>query len=336
MKKKILLFTGIFIVLIAVGALVVRSYLFATYDYEPVRVEIPAGATQNDVHSIITGALGDSFGTKVFNLWKLQKGTPARSHGSFKINTGDQALRVARKFAHGLQDPVKLTFNNIRKIGDFAHSVDLALEVDSMAIIATMEDVLPKEGFSKEEFTAAILPDTYEFYWTAHPERVIRKLLEYRNKFWSDERKKKAEALGLTPVQVHTLASIVEEETAKADERGKVARLYLNRLDKGMALQADPTVKFALGDFELQRIWGKHLDIDSPYNTYKHTGLPPGPIRVVEASTIDAVLNAPEHNYLYMCASDKFNGYHEFAVDYNRHRINAVKYHNALNKRGIK
>ena len=133
-----------------------------------------------------------------------------------------------------------------------------------------------------------------------------------------------------------TIASIVEEETNKADERPKVARLYMNRLAKGMALQADPTVKFAIGDFSIRRLTGKHLAVQSPYNTYKVNGLPPGPIRMPEAATLDAVLNAPEHNYIYMCAKSDFSGYHDFAENYDRHRINSARYHRALDRKGIK
>ncbi len=165
---------------------------------------------------------------------------------------------------------------------------------------------------------------------------MVRRLLDYRNRFWSKERRSKAASLGLTPSQVATIASIVEEETAKADEKPKVARLYLNRLKKGIKLQADPTVKFATGDFTLRRITGKHLAIESPYNTYKVNGLPPGPIRIPAAATIDAVLNAPKHDYIYMCAKEDFSGYHNFASDYATHMANARRYQAELNRRGIR
>ena len=158
----------------------------------------------------------------------------------------------------------------------------------------------------------------------------------HRKKFWNDERRKKAAKLGLSPEEVHTLASIVEEESNKSDERPVIARLYLNRLGKNMFLQADPTVKFASGDFAARRVTHDMTLSDSPYNTYKHRGLPPGPIRIVEAATLDAVLDAPENNYLYMCAKPDFSGYHNFTDDYRRHTINAVLYHPALTNRGIK
>ena len=155
-------------------------------------------------------------------------------------------------------------------------------------------------------------------------------------RFWTDERRAKARKLGLTPVGVATLASIVEEETAKADERPRVARLYLNRLNKGIKLQADPTVKFAIGDFAIRRISGRMLKTPSPYNTYIVVGLPPGPIRLVETATIDGVLDAPQHPYIYMCAKEDFSGYHNFATDYKSHIANARRYQAELNKRNIR
>ena len=196
-------------------------------------------------------------------------------------------------------------------------------------------EVLPDSGFDRPNFPAAFIPDSYEFYWSSTPANVVTRLLDYRNKFWTDERRSKAKSLGLTPTEVATVASIVEEETAKTDEKPKVARLYLNRIAKGIKLQADPTVKFASGDFSLRRITGKHLAIESPYNTYRIKGLPPGPIRVAAGATIDAVLNAPDHDYIYMCAKEDFSGYHNFAKDYATHQANARRYQAELNRRQI-
>jgi len=159
---------------------------------------------------------------------------------------------------------------------------------------------------------------------------------DYYEKFWTDERKAQATSQGITPDQAVTLASIVEEETSKADERGKVARLYLNRLQHGMRLQADPTVKFALGDFSIRRLSVAMTQVQSPYNTYRVNGLPPGPIRLPEKATVDAVLTAPQHDYIYMCAKEDFSGYHNFATDYTTHMANARRYQAALNARGIK
>lgn len=323
--------------MLLVALLAVWRYATMPFDGdEPVRVNIPAGSDEPCVRAILEGRLGASFGGRVATLWKRQGGNAERAHGSYVVEPGAEAIRVSRQLLSGRQTPVRLTYNNIRTFEQLASRVGDVLELDSASFAAACDSLLPVAGFAgKEQYAAAFLPDTYEFYWTTDPGAVVAKLLDHRNKFWNDDRRGKAEELGLSPVDVATLASIVEEETNKADERPKVARLYMNRLDRNMPLQADPTVKFAVGDFSLRRLTGKHLSIESPYNTYKINGLPPGPIRMAEASTIDAVLNAPEHKYLYMCAKSDFSGYHDFAETYDRHRINAARYHIALNRRGV-
>ncbi|MDE6693970.1 MAG: endolytic transglycosylase MltG, partial [Muribaculaceae bacterium] len=243
---------------------------------------------------------------------------------------------ISRKILNGRQDPVKVVFNNVRTLGQLADKVASKMEFDASAFSRACDSVLASKGLTPEQRPAAFLPDTYEFYWNASPEYVVERLAGYHDKFWNDERRRKADVLGLTPVEVATLASIVEEETAKVDERPKVARLYLNRIRKGMKLQADPTVKFAVGDFSLRRILGAHLKVESPYNTYLHEGLPPGPIRVVDKRTLDAVLDAPAHDYVYMCAKEDFSGYHNFAVTFAEHQANADRYRRELNRRGIR
>lgn len=336
-RKHTLLYIAIALVaLAALAALFVRYTVFATYSYEPARVEIHAGATDKDVEQALTDALGKSFGGKTSLMWRLQGGKQDIAHGSYEVKPGMTAVAVARNIAKGRQTPVRFTFNNMRLPSELASRAGAIMEFDSAAFMAAADSILPAHGFDRAGYQAAVLPDTYEFYWTASPESVLNTLVSHRDKFWNDERRAKAKALGLTPVQVHTIASIVEEETNKRDEQPAVARLYINRLHKGMELQSDPTLKYAAGDFSIRRISGPLLKIDSPYNTYRNKGLPPGPIRIVEASTLDAVLDAPEHNYLYMCAKADFSGYHEFATDYARHRINAARYHRALDARGIK
>ncbi len=333
--KKILIWTAVTTVLLA-GAIfgVWHIYMAAEYDGTPARVCIPSGATGDAIGDSLRSALG-SFGVKVERLWRLHNGDPERARGSYLVNPGDKAISIARRLASGRQTPVRFTFNNLRTFGQLEALMDRRLEADSAAFGACADSLLTSLGLTRAEFAAAVLPDTYEFYWTASPRRVLQTLVDTRNAFWDSTRTALAAELGLTPVQVATVASIVEEETNMADERPLVARLYLNRLQRNMLLQADPTVKYALGDFGLQRIRASHLGVQSPYNTYLHHGLPPGPIRIVERSSIDAVLNAPEHNYLYMCAKPDFSGYHDFASTYDRHRINSARYHRALNARGI-
>lgn len=336
MKKKVLII-GISIVFLLIAAgVAAKVLLLGSYEYEPVRVEIPAGATSEDVGNILRDTLGKNFGDKTARLWRIQNGKPTKAHGSYLVSPGESSLQLSRRLSQGLQTPVRLTFNNMRTVGDLSRRVSEVLELDSAAFHAAADSVLAAQGLSAEQEPSAFIPDTYEFYWTADAPYVVDRLFAERQTFWNDERRAAATRLGLSPEDVHTLASIVEGETAKADERPVVARLYLNRLAIGMPLQADPTVKFALKDPTLRRITSEHLKVESPYNTYSNQGLPPGPISIAERSTLQAVLDAPDHKYLYMCAKPDFSGYHDFATDYNRHRINAARYHRALAARGIK
>lgn len=316
------------------GYLVWKGLCCNEFDGEPTRIYIPAGSTVEAVTDSLETRLG-SYGSKVARLWKLQNGTPERAHGSYLVEPGTEAIVLSRRLKAGNQTPIRFTFNNLRTSSDLWRRAATVFEADSAQFAAAADSVLRARGYDRATYAAAVLPDSYEFYWTSSPERILSTLEDHRASFWTAERRERAQQLGLTPEQVATLASIVEEETNKADERPQVAALYLNRLRRNMNLQADPTVKFAVGDFTLQRITAAHLAVESPYNTYKNPGLPPGPIRIVEARTLDAVLNAPQHNYLYMCAKPDFSGYHDFAETYDRHRINAARYHRALAARGI-
>ena len=191
-------------------------------------------------------------------------------------------------------------------------------------------------GFTKENFPSMFLANTYELYWDTSEEQFMDRMKKEYDRFWTDERKMKAERLGLSTQDVITLASIVEEETKTKSELKTVAGLYLNRLERGIALQADPTVKYAVGDFTLKRILNKHLEVDSPYNTYKYAGLPPGPIRIPELNVVEAVLNPGEHDYIYMCAKPDYSGEHAFAKTLAEHNRNADIYHTFLNQEKIK
>lgn len=335
--KIIITLCGVALTAVVVGLICAWHYVSTPFEgTESVRVNIPATSDAATVRNILTEALGDSYGSKAAAIWKKRRKDGAPLHGSFVVEPGTPVYRFAQTLLHGHQTPVRLTFNNLRTIGQLAARVGNVLEADSAAFMQACDSILPAAGYNTTTYSAAFLPDTYDFYWTADPATVVEKLNGYTRRFWNEQRTAKAEQLGLTPTQVATIASIVEEETNKADERPTVARLYMNRLAKNMPLQADPTVKFAIGDFSLRRITGKHLTIDSPYNTYRNTGLPPGPIRIAEGATLDAVLDAPENNYLYMCAKSNFSGYHDFTDSYDRHRINAARYHRALTNRGIK
>lgn len=327
---------GIPLAIVIAGAAWGLGLLADKYEYEDTRVFIPGDASVEAVRDSLVGSLGKEIGGNVFLVWKSRGGKVAVSEGSYSIKNGMTVYDISRKILAGRQDPVKVTFNNVRTIRQLADKIAPKMEFGADAFLSACDSVLGAKGMPKEHFPAAFLPDTYEFYWTASPEYVVERLAATRDNFWNEGRRAKAASLGLSPEQVSTVASIVEEETAKSDERPKVARLYLNRLKRGMKLQADPTVKFAAGDFALRRILAKHLQTPSPYNTYLHEGLPPGPIRVVDRRSIDAVLDAPAHDYIYMCAKEDFSGYHNFAVTYAEHQANADRYRRELNRRGIR
>ncbi|MBO5539782.1 MAG: endolytic transglycosylase MltG [Muribaculaceae bacterium] len=278
------------------------------------------------------------FARRVGKLLDMTGADISGRQGAFRVKKGDSPYTVMRKLRSGPEDGIKFTFNNVRTREEFAErwGQKFMYGKDEMLKLLNDPTALATLGRTPENVTAMLMPDSYEFYWDITPIDFMTKMKNFYNKFWNDERKTKARQLGLTPDQVAVIASIVEEETAKADERPKVARLYLNRIKQNMPLQADPTVKFAIGDFSIKRITNAMLRTVSPYNTYVNTGLPPGPIRLPEKSSLDAVLNAPQHNYIYMCASEDFSGYHNFAADYGTHMANARRYQAALDARGIK
>ena len=275
-----------------------------------------------------------ALGCKLFGLEKsLENGVS----GAFHMKAGMSAADVIRKITHRQQDPVKLTFIGTRTLPELAGRLAQEVEADSVTLLQAMydEEFLSACECDRANVSAIFLPDTYEVYWTISPQKLMQKMLSEYKKYWNDERRRLASDLRLTPLQVSTICSIAEEETADRQERSVVARLYWNRLQKGMLLQADPTVKYAVGDFQLRRILKRHLKAQSPYNTYLNKGLPPGPIRVVEKATIDGFLHSQTHAYLYMCAKEDFSGRHNFATTLREHNRNATLYHKALKKNRI-
>jgi|GluameStandDraft_1065615.scaffolds.fasta_scaffold01691_4 UPF0755 protein len=300
---------------------------------EAVWIRIPQGATKESVADSLREALGDEYGRKVAGYWG---GNPAKSRGAYLVEPGEKAINIARMLDSGRQTPVRLTFNNIRTLDQLAERLASRMDWGEEDFKEAFAREAEAQGVSEAVLLGRMMPDTYEVYWTTDPRKTIQKILKNHDSFWNEERRGKAAALGLTPDEVEVIASIAEEETAKADERGKVARLYVNRLKRGMKLQADPTVKYAVGDFSIKRVGGPMLDIDSPYNTYRYEGLPPGPIRIPDKRTLQAVIDAPEHGYIYMCARADFSGYHDFTSDYSTHQHNAAAFRKALDARGIK
>ena len=257
--------------------------------------------------------------------------------GRYLFKMGINTNQILNKLRAGEQEPLNVTFNNARFKEDLAGKVSLYLQADSLSILQLFDDKEKIEayGFTPETFKAMFIPNTYEFYWTTSADEFADRMKQEYDGFWDETRRQKAEAIGLTPTEVTTLASIVQEETVKADELKRVAGLYINRLNRGMLLQADPTVKFAVGDFSLRRILNIHLEIDSPYNTYRNAGLPPGPINFPEVSAIDAVLDYEKHDFLFMVAREDFSGYHNFSKTLAEHNRYAAKYRAALNDRNI-
>ncbi len=336
MKKKWIIcaiVAAVVLILVALAA----PYLFSGAPAEGL-IKMRKGSTIESISDSIQAHVEVTYGKRVATLLSLMGANVEKREGAFRITQGMSPFTAARFIKNGAQSGVRFTFNNVRTLDEWTDRWGETFMDGPDGMRKALRDsaVCAKYGKTPQTIACLLMPDTYEFYWNISPEKMLDRMFDYYNDFWTSERKAKAERLGLTPDEVATVASIVEEETVKADERGKVARLYLNRYQQGMRLQADPTVKFAIGDFSIKRITVPMTQINSPYNTYRVNGLPPGPIRLPEKSTIDAVLDAPQHDYLYMCARPDFSGYHDFTRDYASHLDNAHRYQAALNSRGIK
>jgi UPF0755 protein len=258
--------------------------------------------------------------------------------GRYQIKDGMSNNELINMLKSGRQDPVKLTFNNIRTKYQLAGKIALQLEADSASVIQLLNDTtyLDSAGFTTDNAIAVFIPNTYEFYWNTSAKQLFEKMKKEWEIFWTEERKSKAKEAGLTPIEVEIIASIIQEETAQYDEMSTIAGVYINRIKKGMKLEADPTVKFAVGDFTIKRVLKKHLKTDSPYNTYLYEGLPPGPICLPDSRIIDKVLNYEKHEYLYFCAKADNSGHHSFAKTGAEHARNAALYHQYLNTLKIK
>jgi len=254
--------------------------------------------------------------------------------GKYEIKKGMSLFELIRVLKNGRQTPVKLVITKLRLKEDFARKLGQQFEFDSLAAIQflTNNDSLKAFGVDSNTVIATVMPNTYSFYWNSNPKMVYQKLYDHWKKFWNDERKKKANDIQLSPIEVSTLASIVDEEVNLKTEKEKIASVYINRLHKKMNMQACPTIKYALRDFALTRIYQKHLTIQSPYNTYINEGLPPGPVCTPQPETIDIVLNAPQTDYLYFVANSDFSGTHIYTTNYDDHLKFAKKFAEAQDK----
>ncbi|MDE6552305.1 MAG: endolytic transglycosylase MltG [Muribaculaceae bacterium] len=299
-------------------------------------VRIPSGASKAQVHDSISRYLGEPYASKVSRLVGLRGTDLGSRHGAYLIEAGMSPLSAARRLTGGPQEPLTITINGFRLLPVLEEKVSARFDFneDSLAGVLADPEVMKQYGLTPEQALSLFLNDSYQFYWNASPSEVVKKIGSHYEEVWTPERKDKAKALGLTPAEVMTLASIVDEESNKQDEKGMIGRLYINRLQTGMKLQADPTVRFAGGDFTVKRVKNPN-SIQSPYNTYLHAGLPPGPIRTTSVETIDAILDSKPHDYIYMCAKEDFSGYHNFAATYSEHQANARRYKRELDRRGI-
>lgn len=305
---------------------------------EPVYVLIPRGATYEqamdsiDAKGVIIDKLSFRFMAKLMDYPELVK------PGRYELEPGLTNYQLISKLRLGEQDPVKLTYTNVRLKKDLAEKLSTFIDATPAEIDSLLSSpgYTQKLGFDTTTIMTMFIPNTYEIYWTTSAQDLMERMNKEYKKFWNEERRAKAEDVGLTPVKVSILASIVQaEQQQHADERPKVAGVYLNRLKRGMPLEADPTVVYANGDFSIRRVLNVHLKKDSPYNTYMYKGLPPGPINLPSISSIDAVLNPEHHDYIYFCAKEDFSGYHAFARTMPEHLQNARRYQAALTQRNI-
>ena len=298
---------------------------------------IPTGSNLDDVVAIIKEQ-------QILNNTESFKWVASKMNfknikpGKYKITKGLSNIELVRLLRSGKQEPIKLTFQNIRLKTDFAGYIGKNFEIDSSAFLNMLDsiDLVRQYGFDEETIFCMFIPNTYELYWNTSKEKFFERMQKEYVKFWHTERLAQAKAIGLSPVQVSILASIVDQEALLNREMVRIAGVYMNRLNRGIKLEADPTVIFANGDFSVKRVLYKLLQKDSPYNTYKYIGLPPGPICMPSVAAIDAVLHFEKHNYIYFCAKEDFSGLHNFASNVTEHQMNARKFQQALNNRGIK
>jgi len=300
-------------------------------------LEIPSNSVYKNVvdklyeERVINDALSFSFVAKILGYQEAVK------PGLYQIEPKMNNLQLVRMLRSGQQTPVRVTFNTVRTQEELAEKISVNLEVSKEQVLKLLQDsvYIRKFGFEEETVMSLFIPNTYEFWWNTSAEELFERMHKEYQSFWTEARSQKAQDLGLSKEEVSTLASIVQAESQKSDERPRIAGVYLNRLRIGMPLQADPTLVFAAGDFTIKRLTAKQMAIDSPYNTYKYAGLPPGPINLPDINSLDAVLNYEKHSYLYFCAKEDFSGYHSFAVGYDEHLSNARRYQRALNAANI-
>ena len=339
-RKRILYLIGAFIFIGVIIVLIVFKSIFGIKiqtEKKNVVLFVPTGATYSQViDSLNTKVLIKD--PKLFDWIARKKHYPSHiKPGKYVIERDIKYISLVNLLRSGRQTPVKVTFSSARTLNDLAFKVGEQIEADSAKLMSFFSDPenYRKDGFTKENIISVFIPNTYQFFWNTDAERFYLRMLKEYKDFWNDQRMDKAKEIGLNPTEVSILASIIDDEVAKPDEKTRIAGVYLNRLKRGIPLQACPTIKFALNDFTITRILYKHLHVESPYNTYKYKGFPPGPIGCPSVESIDAVLNAEKHDYIFFAAKPDFSGYHNFSRTLKEHNRNAAIYQKELNKRKI-
>ncbi len=328
----------VFIVLLAMGAGKLLWWIYSPgvviENAKNNYINIPTGSECEDVRKIIVDR-GLVRNIKAFDWVAEKKNYRNFIHpGHYEFEDGMSNNDLINLLRSGIQTPVNVIFNNIRSLEKLSGTIAGQIEADSSEIINLLldENYISQFEFTHETVFGTFIPNTYEFYWNTSASGFMERMVKEYRRFWNKERKNMAEAKKLTLNQVSALASIVDAETVKETEKTRIAGVYLNRLKRGIRLQADPTILFAIGDFSRNRVLKADLLVDSPYNTYRHAGLPPGPISVPSVSGIDAVLNAEDHSFLYFCARADMSGYHHFSKSLREHNRYAQKYRRELNK----
>ena len=340
LKAKMLLALGAFLILILAGTGIsyylkyFKSNVTGNIEY----LYIKTGSDFNDVYSSIKSDKIVKDSVSFYNAAQNMEYAGKVKAGRYRLIKGMSNRAFINMLKAGNQEAVKISFQNVRLKHTLAGMVSKKIESDSSSISSLLDstEFVQKYGFNTDNVYTMFIPNSYEIYWNTDAEKFFNRMHEEYVKFWNEDRKAKAASINLTPIEVGILASIVDGEALNDKEMPRIAGLYMNRLIKGMRLEADPTVIFAANDFTIRRVLNKHLRINSPYNTYINTGLPPGPISMPSINAIDAVLNYEKHDYIYMCAKEDFSGYHNYASTLSQHLINAKKFQQALNERNIK
>jgi UPF0755 protein len=338
MKKRV--FLSVLVLVVVVAGFVAWKFFGPAVrisDGENVYLYIRTGSSAADVRNELTRnnfLRGTGWFDRAARLLRYRAIRPGR----YKLEPDMDLVTLVRMLKNGNQSPVNFVITKIRTKESLAAKLGNAFECDSLQVIGFLNnpDSVKKYDLDTNTVMAAAMPYTYTLKWNTTPGRIFQQFYAAYKNFWTNERKQKAAGLGLSPVEVSTLASIIDEETNAPADKPKIASVYMNRIARGMPLQADPTVKFAMKDFGLRRILNAYLQVASPYNTYINKGLPPGPICTPQTETLDAVLNAPKTDYVYFVASSAFDGTHIFTTNYDDHMRYARLYQQELNKRNVK